>query len=265
MSGLKYKKCCLKRESILKKIPCQTYSESYVLQNLLDKSPQFKSFYEAERAKITRNIIWAYDPDLGSNVRATFLQGIQENLIVFHSLPLKAEDALDIAHEMTHFICNEEGYPSVSLTKVGIVQESANVATALTSSFSDPIVTKRLLPFGFDLWAQYDQASAREKAFFEKTEEPAKVLDSLYYTAYYISKALQWDACCLSSPREANDYLLWYDSHYPRFTSDARKTLAWIKDQGYETPDQAEAALDKLLTQFEQEKAFEIKRYPVGH
>ena len=265
MSGLKYKKCCFKRELILKKIPCQTYHESYVLQNLLESSPQFKSFYEAERSKITRNIIWAYDPELDSNVRATYLPKIKENLIAFNTLPLSSEDAFDTAHELQHFICNEEGYPSVKLSELLAAQTNSNLAAALSSSLNDPIVNKRLLSFGFDLWAQYDKDSAKEKAFMEKTAEPQSPTEKLYFTAYYVTKALLWDVCCLSSARNSNDFLEWYDSHFPNFSAEARETLAWIKEQGYETPEKAEAVYTKLITRFELDKSLKIVTYPVDN
>ncbi|HWQ89565.1 MAG TPA: SEC-C domain-containing protein [Desulfitobacteriaceae bacterium] len=262
MSGLKYKKCCYKRELILKKIPCQTYYEGYILQDLLEHSPQFKSFYEAERSKISRNIIWAYDPELVSNVRATYLPKINENLIACKNLPLSSEDAFDTAHELQHFICNEEGYPSVKLSELLAGQTNSNLAIALSSSLNDPIVNKRLLPFAFDLWSQYDKDCASEKTYMEKIDEPQAPTEKLYYTAYYIAKALLWDVCCLTSVRNSNDFLEWYDSHFPNFSPEARETLSWIKKLGYETPEKAEAVYTKLITQFELDKSLKIITYP---
>jgi hypothetical protein len=263
MSGLKYKKCCFLRESILKHIPCQTYYESYALQDLLLNSSEFKSFYESERPKIRRNIIWAHDPELGSNIRATYLPKPKEHLIAFSTLPITVDDAFDTAHELQHFICLEEGYPSVSNSDI-MMQTSSNLAPALSSSLNDPIANKRLLPFGFDLWAKYDKASIREKSYFENTAEPQAPTEKLYYTAFYISKALNWDVCCLSSPRETNEFLEWYDTKYPNFSKEAKESLALVKEIGYETPEEVTAVFTQLIARFELDKSLKVTANPVS-
>jgi SEC-C motif. len=263
MSGLKYKKCCLKRESILKHIPCQTYVESYALQNLVENSPEFKAFYNSERHKIRRNIIWAHDPGLGSNIRATYLPKPKEHLIAFRTLPITVDDNFDTAHELQHFICSEEGYPSVGNSAI-LMQTSSNLAPALSSSLNDPIANKRLVPFGFDLWAQYDKAGISEKSYIESTAEPQSPTEKLYSTAYYISKALNWDVCCLTSPRETKDFLEWYDTKYPNFSKEAKESLALVKKIGYETPQEATAVFTEIIARFELGKSLEITAYPFG-
>lgn len=262
MSGLKYKKCCYLRESILKHIPCQTYHESYALQNLVLNSPEFKSFYESERPKIRRNIIWAHDPELGSNIRATYLPKPKEHLLAFMTLPITVDDAFDTAHELQHFICSEEGYPSVSNS--ALMQTSSNLAPALSSSLNDPIANKRLVSFGFDLWAQYDKACISEKSYIERKDEPVAPTEKLYYTAFYISKALNWDVCCLYSPRESNEFLEWYDTKYPNFSKEAKESLALVKKIGYETPEEATAVFTELITQFELDKSLKVTADPVS-
>lgn len=261
MSGLKYKKCCLKREFILKHIPCQTYIESYALQDLLANSPEFKSFYDSERPKIRKNVIWAHDPELGSNVRATYLPKPKEHLIAFRTLPIPPDDALDTALELQHFICSEEGYPSVGNSEI-LMPTSSNLAPALSSALNDPIANKRLVPFGFDLWAQYDKASTNEKRIFESAAEPQSPTEKLYYTAFYISKTLNWDVCCLSSPRETNDFLDWYDAKFPNFSKEAQESLALVKKTGYGTPEEATAAFTELIAKFELDKSLKINVYP---
>jgi hypothetical protein len=260
MSGLKYKKCCLKREFILKHIPCQTYIEDYALRDLLANSPEFKSFYNSERPKIRRNIIWAHDPELNSNVRATYLPKPKEHLLAFSTLPIPPDDGFDTAHELQHFICSEEGYPSVSISDI-LMQTSSNLAPALSCALNDPIANKRLVPFGFDLWAQYDQASTNEKKYFESTAEPQSPTEKLYSTAFYISKTLNWDVCCLSSPRGKNDFLEWYDAKFPNFSKEAKDSLALVKKTGYETPEQATAAFTELIAKFELAKSLKIITY----
>jgi hypothetical protein len=263
MSGLKYKKCCYLRESILKHIPCQTYVESYALQDLLVNSPEFKAFYDSERPKIRRNIIWANDPELGSNIRATYLPKPQEHLIAFRTLPITVDDAFDTAHELQHFICSEEGYPSVSNSAI-LMQTSSNLAQALSCSLNDPAANKRLLPFGFDLWAEYDKASSREKNYFKSSAEPSAPTEKLYHTAFYISKALNWEVCCLSSPRDNNEFLEWYDTEHPDFSKEARESLALVKKIGYETPEKATAAFTELIARSELEKSLKVTAYPVS-
>ncbi|MDD2233562.1 MAG: SEC-C domain-containing protein [Desulfitobacteriaceae bacterium] len=261
MSGLKYKKCCLKREFILKHIPCQTYIESYALQNLLASSPEFKSFYNTERSKIRRNIIWAHDPELNSNVRATYLFKPKEHLLAFSTLPIPPDDGFDTAHELQHFICSEEGYPSVGISDI-LMQTSTNLASALSSALNDPIANKRLVPFGFDLWAQYDQASTNEKKYFESTDEPQAPTEKLYSTAFYISKTLNWDVSCLFSPRKKNDFLEWYDAKFPNFSKEAKESLALVRKIGYETPEEATAVFTELIARFELDKSLKIITYP---
>jgi hypothetical protein len=263
MSGLKYKKCCFKRESILKHIPCQTYVENYALQDLVVNSPEFKAFYNSERSKIRRNIIWAHDPKLNSNILTTYLPKIKEHLIAFRTLPLTPADAFEAAHELQRFICSEEGYPSVTNSEI-LMQTSSNLAPALSCSLNDPIANKRLFPYGFDLWTQYDQASISEKSYIESTAEPLSPTEKLYSTAYYISKALHWDVCCLTSPKETNDFLEWYDTKYPNFSKEAKESLALVKKIGYETPEEATAVLTELISQFELNKSLKITAYPFG-
>lgn len=261
MSGLKYKKCCLKREFILKNIPCQTYIESYALQDLLANSPEFKSFYNSNRPKIRRNIIWAHDPELNSNVRATYLPKPKEHLIAFRTLPISPDDAFDTAHELQHFICSEEGYPSVRNSDI-LIQASSNIAPALSSALNDPIANKCLVPFGFDLWVQYDKASTNEKSYFESADEPQSPTEKLYSTAFYISKTLNWDVCCLSSPREKNDFLEWYDTKFPNFSKEAKDSLELVKKIGCETPEEASAVFTELIAKFELDKSLKIYAYP---
>ncbi|MHB8126383.1 MAG: YecA family protein [Desulfitobacteriaceae bacterium] len=261
MSGLKYKKCCLEREILLKRLPCQTYHENYALKNLVIDSPQFKSFYESERARITRNIIWAFDPDLRSNILASYLPDYKEHMIVFNTVPISFDDAFATAHELQHFICFEEGYPNVSTSELFNKPVNAKLAAALGSSLIDPIVNKRLIPYGFDLWAQYDNASIIQKNSIEHATEPQTPTEKLYSTAFYIGKSLDWDICCSSSPRDTNEFLLWYDSHYPNFSREAKEVLAWVKELGYETPEKLTTIFSKIIAQFELDKMLIVSAY----
>ncbi len=68
----------------------------------------------------------------------------------------------------------------------------------------------------------------------------------------------------MSSPRDNNEFLEWYDTEHPDFSKEARESLALVKKIGYETPEKATAAFTELIARSELEKSLKVTAYPVS-
>ncbi|SMC63026.1 YecA family protein [Sporomusa malonica] len=249
MSGKKYKKCCEPIIDIIKVLPGVRIDEQYALKDVLANSETFRSFYNSERDKIKNFIFWCIDPNLNAQMRTASMsmQGdpvVSIYIIIIKKAPIAAEDAFDVAHELQHLICADEGYCSIGW--LDQKYSRSNFASLIANITNDPTVNSRLAKFGFDLWAYYDKACSLQKGYFGKCNDN-NISDQRQLIPLYLQKALDWDVACKISKRSNNDFLNWFDNQYPISSAEARKKLEEIKQMGYDTPEKSQYILKNII------------------
>jgi GNAT superfamily N-acetyltransferase len=120
-------------------------NEQDIIAPLLAHSP-FARFYRQQRNKIKADVAWFIDPELpspGMN-RTTGTGGVQ---IMLKWMPATYDDAFTVAHELTHSLLDQEGWPSLGAC-LSATQDEQNIAGAL-NTILDFEVDPRLRSVGF--------------------------------------------------------------------------------------------------------------------
>src|SRR5262245_38197291 len=99
----------------MQRLPWPVVPEDWIIGPLYDQVDTFRAFYDAERHKIRSTLFWAHDwtlPD-GIDFRATTREDCESTLkcVRLRHVPPQVTHALKIAHELEHFVLEEEGFP----------------------------------------------------------------------------------------------------------------------------------------------------------
>lgn len=266
-SGKKFKDCCINRmdkiSTIANQFSAKVIAEEYALNYLLNNSLEFANFYHNERYKINRHIFWAVNPSWDANISSmSFPDGEREFIIILKQVPLQLADAFDAAHELRHLICNEQGFPFIGLTALGMQDNRNNqLAGIVANTINDPLANAGLIKYNFDLWGYYDQACSAQRVLIEQGSFFPDQLDPLYklaYISFYVQKQLDWELACTVNPRKNNDFLDWLAISSPNSTKKAKSLLEWIKLIGYGSPQQAFIVFTELIKKFNREDILTI-------
>ena len=229
-------------------LPWPVFPEDFVVGDLLRSSDQFRSFYDAERTKVG-SVYWARDSSLpeGVSFRSSRFQGDAGfvRVIRLRRVPAILEDACMIAHELEHFVCDEEGFPTI-----GSSPGLENMVSALNSMVGDLVVQSRLCRYGFDLRAGYQaeiQEDMRQLSRF--SAPPRERQGRLHWIFNYVGKVLDWEM--LSDGAGKGDFQLWFDGRYPEIAEQGKKLLERVKRMGYDTPEKQKQLFQNILHHYE--------------
>ena len=104
-SGIKFKRCCIDLKPDDLPLPGPRRPEPLVVGHLRQESRPFETFYQAERKKITRPLIWIQSSTLDETIKAkasVFTTGTQ--WLELRWIPVPSEFAQAVAHEMMHLV-----------------------------------------------------------------------------------------------------------------------------------------------------------------
>lgn len=249
-SGKKFKRCCGRetQQSSTITIPWPTFPEEMVISEILASSREYQAFYSAERKKITKEVYWARDSSLpkGIDYRSTRLGIGKEFLQVIRlrRIPAIAEDAIDIAHELGHFILDNEGYPSTGCP----ISKYENLSSSLNSMVHDPLVDSRLQVYGFDLWSKYQKEMKETLSQLGKQlNSPSDKFARLRWTFNYVSKMLDWELVSSKPGQFKNEFPVWFEDRYPDIAEEGHKLLTMIRETGYDTPVKLTTLFQKII------------------
>lgn len=257
-SGLKYRECCLPLKGLSEFLPttglCHEFTifaERYTLNVLLKKSKEFIAFYGSERSRIVTPIVWGVDPSLAANMRVCNISGL--NIIILKRSPISLEDSFDAAHELSHLLCAEAGYPAITLTEKGNQDKrNANLCSAFANSINDPLANSCLIKYNFNLWDYYDRACRIQKGFFERgtfLPHPSDFRYKAFFIPFYIQKVLDWELACAVEPRDKHEFISWLEARYPILSKESLELISLIKSIGFDTPDKATTIFQKIIRQ----------------
>lgn len=216
-------------------IPWPVFPEEMVLGDLLKTSPEFQRFYHEERSKITVPLYWAHEIDLppGIDYRSTRIEEGSHSVSVvrLRYVPVRAEDAVMIAHEIEHFVLDTEGFPLVSSS-----DQFETLSSALNSMVADPVVNSRLQKYGFDLLPDYNRELDDMRLQLEKRSvAPSDNLNMMNWAINYTGVMLEWEL--VDSRQKFDEFQAWFDARYTHVAHVSRKMLAMVKRIGNDTPE----------------------------
>lgn len=109
----------------------------------------FRTFWNAERPKIGARLVWREKLRSEDPPACAYFDADDIFVIFLDRIPPTPADAVMIAHELTHAVMQHcEGYSAPS----DVRQNHFNAgATMLGSMLQDPLITRRLRAYGFDV------------------------------------------------------------------------------------------------------------------
>lgn len=238
-SGRKYKKCCIGAPALLRAgmntSPWPALNEGDALAGILGSSKEFQGFYEGVRPKLKEFSI-VLDPGLAGGKRASTTRTPDGRFIRIRTPVVPASDARYLAHELMHFMLDDEGFPSCG----GL--NDHNAASALNSAVVDPVVDVRLRQYGFD---ETDDRVSEIKSNRAQLKNVAHSPQDLPRRAEWIANYLGilLDDAVLGEIPESKSFRQWFSSRYPDIASDAEKLAARILEIGFDKPTTCDAAL----------------------
>lgn len=270
-SGKKYKNCCLnlKPSGSYMLSPgksVETYAEEDVVKQLISSSPAFKNYYETERESIGE-ILW-----IKSNKDVELTSGFQKGqkgkalwygkktdikkIIILEQIPPSLDDLFIVAHEMTHFIIANKGFPSIAAHLPNDLddngkQQRMHLASSMATMIHDPLCDSLLEKYGIvyeDAYREYVLSVLENR---KNDEEPASntYLAHKYVFQYVLTNLhndmMASDNVCLEK------YNKFYEDKFPYITEEGKFILDLIGVYGYDTPEKLTLLYQDIVSSME--------------
>jgi len=246
-SGKKYKRCCIGKAEQPSPAYHADIPEEFVLTELLERSPEFLAFYQAERPKIPGHLQWAQDSSLpqGIDYRYTCLPGVK--LIRLRRVPAVLADATKIAHELEHAVLDTDGFPSTGYAH----GKHEDLSSALTSMLHDPLVNARLRAYGFNLPADYEREVRKSKrSLASHIQSPTHPSDRVRWTINCVGQVLEWRVAYHKTSAEQPEFHRWFNTRYPDLAPDTQDLLSLVDALGFDTPEKQAALFTQIITRY---------------
>jgi len=229
--------------------------EKSVVTGLLTTSQPFAAFYNSQRAKMPTKITWVVGGAFESGMQAyTYLQ---TNTVHLRQLPPFPNDAFIIAHELSGFLLQAQGFP-ILVPKPGSPnpRDAALISGALNTMLWTPLRDALLSDYGFNLGQQY---SLYVKPFFDPTDRPqptdeADKFEKLYF---YVQMVIYWeDVLGNEAPSEFQRV---FDQAYPSLADQGHYTIAKIRTYAYDSPQKMKAFYSDILVASNLDSIIELR------
>lgn len=226
-------------------LPWPEYPEKDVINEVLHSSKDFKTFYETERSKITQPVFWVKDDSLpeGINYRYSQLK-TGEDVIRLRRVPAVSEDAIKIAHELTHIVIGTEGFPILSPVR----PEYENLSSAIHSMVDDLLVNSRLREYGFDIESDYRKEMEKTKRQLANAPKPSGRYGKILWIVNYASHLLDW--LLISGGKDRSEFEVWFDSKYPDIAARGKRLFKLVNKIGFDTPEKQYKLFKKIKLQY---------------
>ncbi len=224
------------------------YPEQDVIGPLLT-IPAFEAFYRAERARIPWPVYWTVDATLPPGIAAIHTHywpnpGSDDTDYALIRLPhIPSDNPLAVAHELSHSILDAEGYPSAASTDPGSM-----VATALTSLMTDPVISRRLLAFGFDVRADVDRQLEQVDDQLKDADPPGDPITLAQWVFTVTGLCLEYEVATGGDPVAFRHQ---FESRFPTPGRAVQRSLDTIRSSGYDTPDQQRRLLRRIMHDYD--------------
>lgn len=219
--------------------------ELVVVADLLEKSKEFKRFYNEERKKKLDAIHWFLDLDLPDGIEA--LVDVFKNSIHYKTPPESANDAHTIAHEIMHLIC----YKEIGILEITPASQNLErFAGSLNSMLEDSIVDKTLQDkYNFDLADVYKGKTEYRETNFKG--ESSSFVGRFQHGINITNHMLLWDLITdQSALDEWRQHLEWIETNYPHGYKIAMEIKPVIDSIGLGTIDQQRKIVLKLIDMY---------------
>lgn len=262
-SGLKYKRCCLENDPNEPPLRGPRLQEQKVLSILLEQSPVFQQFYDIERKKLTKPLVWIDGRNLSSDTKAAATYIENGTLwIQVRWCPVPADEYQIVMHEMMHCVLWTEGYPLLvgQLDQPGFADLIARVNTTL----HDPLVEQRLAAYGVDPWIDYEQVQRRTlETLTEWAIEESDLLPLHLFCGVIYAELVLDHRVAASSRKDIPPNLVAgrIAQLSPRMQQYGEAVLEIIDTYGFETSEKVGQLLEVLHNRYQLEDAIRVK-YP---
>lgn len=230
----------------------ETCAEEEVVNQLILSSYGFKNYYEVERDNIdyiywiksSKEIESTLGFQRGQRGKAYLLEdktGIKK-LIVLEQIPPSLNDLFIIAHEMSHFLIANKGFPGISpRLSSGLENDEKNARIRLAASMStmihDPLCNSLLKKYGIvygNLFKDYVKGVLKN---FSNIEEPAPNTYLGYELVFKYVLTNLHDTTIIDDNPSLEKYNKFFETKYPNITDEGKFILDLIEIWGYDTPE----------------------------
>lgn len=202
----------------------------------------FRLFYNAERPKIRGPILWRENyPFMHSTAHCMAFSHDPRIVIFLKRIPPQPGDAEKIAHELGHAALFRAGFTSVVATTKMTLD---SLASGLNSMLQDPLIARRLRPYGFG-----DPAPVLATLDGFKDQQPRDPFNLFVLAAWFTLLSFEY--------REMTDQALpadreqAFERRYPNAYAAAARIRRIVADAGgYDTPDQHRAIYRRVIREF---------------
>jgi hypothetical protein len=226
------------------------YNESAVLSDLLKSSTPFRSFYNAKRASMPAQILWAQDQYhvLPFNVPA--MTDPANNITILKNMPPTVDDSFIIAHELCTYLQQAEGFRDPEATDLAKRTGNESIANSIASSLSTMVSTSvrdnMLKPY-FDLTKAYH---IYLDGFLTEPAWPHATLpDKVSWMTFYVQMMLYWND--VLGYKFTGQFEKSYDQKYADILDDSNKMLNVVKTNGYDKPEEWATLFPKIIKEFD--------------
>ncbi|MFN8450921.1 MAG: hypothetical protein U0521_20665 [Anaerolineae bacterium] len=217
-----------------------TYSEDFVIGDIFRLSKEFTAFYQSDRALIQGVVYWARDVSLppGIDFRTTRWKregqsGDITRMVRLRRIPAIQKDAFKIAHELTHLILDDYGFPSLGAR----YRQFEDLASALSSAFLDPLVDTRLQRYGFSLSKDCRRESDDAFRQTRNSPPPQNQLQRFHWIFNYFGFLLEWKLVKDQIDLTQGEFAQWFKNAYPDIVSEAENLFTLAEHRGFDTPE----------------------------
>lgn len=230
-SGRKYKNCCKKQVEIFNQLPStyQNVDEQYILKELLNKKPKFKSYFNFIKFRLDNPILWfTVSSKFGANKRALLLKFGEKfyHGILVGKAPIKAKEYIEVAHELTHLLCGEEGFPSMECEP-----SEGTMPNTLLNVLADPIVNKRLVDYGFKFEEYYKFTVEGHSKIIGEYQDTLTTNQELWNIFVCVEKMLDGDLIHIQE--KDNPIYLLVINRYPQLKTDILDLFYYIQKKDF--------------------------------
>ena len=238
-SGAKYKKCCINKP-ILKHGSIADFAgtpvdEAESFKLLLDSSDIFRKFYEDVSPQL-QDFIIVHDPNLPRGIRARTTRSTGKKYLRLKTLVCPLDDASLIAHELGHFLLDQEGFPAVG----GLNDHVA--ASSLNSAFHDPLVDARLATYGFDRTPdRVQEIHESMRQLKASSRAPTDAAGRAHWISNILGHILAQHVLGVIPVEE--EFVQWFKNEYSSIFRKAERIAVEVIEIGFDTPEKMLAAL----------------------
>ncbi|AGK95848.1 YecA family protein [Clostridium pasteurianum] len=264
MSGKKYKNCCLGKDFLeeLEKQNLKYYDEEYILSKVKRESQYFNIFYENERQKIKRELLWLKKTiDSGANMSYGTLPFIEGNpyCIAVKNVPILLEESFEAAHELQRIICLEEGFKTVKFKEGVEGNYSSLLCRVINDMIYDPIIDNRLIKYGFNLNDHYKKDDEIQiKTIGIQPIESLSPDHVVFITTLYVKKTLELRNIYPNINDEEVEFNKWINKNYNGLVPFSKTILKFVEEVGYDTPEKIETIFDNMINALKLEEVLAI-------